>query len=400
MSYQKKASKGVQIADEKSITSEVKVGEKLQIVNTIHRGCHMRLATATGTAPSPLLHQDEATPPFPGRIGFDYFTRVLLRLLGSEVEGREIQLGVIVGPKPVGGRSLVITEPDAELTDAEQESLKAPDTAVKVYRKKLVGRADGTIGQDALLVSPTDCRILGLVTPAANVEGKDTNSRYENVTKDSRYVAVWLKPTRSARIYRYGRLQTQVILLRDGLGWSIRIIPELVHDLEELIKSKIGNAPKLGLIDLIVRLAVDLSESRLGGSVYFVRDRKTFDAMVKAGADLRGDPAENPGRDLAGNVVVASCKQAPPREPIHNIPYERLIKLLSEDGAVVLGVHGDLLASRTYFIGPGGRHSIAKAVCDDTRNPVVGIVVSQDGPISLAAPGLPILREVDRERYL
>jgi hypothetical protein len=270
---------------------------EIPAVNTIHKGCEDQFGAR---AAQPLLfHKDQSAKPVAAQIGFDYFTRVLLRLLGSEVEGREIQLGVIVGPKPAGALGLVITEPDAGLTDAEQERMNDPDTAVKVYRDKLVGRADGTIGQDCLLVDPIDGRVHGLVSPAAPVEGKDTHSRYLNITRDSRYVAVWLKPARSARVYRYGELQEQVILLRDGLGWSIRKLSEISHNLETLIQNRIGIKPKQGLTDFVVRIAAELLESRLGASVFFVRNVKTFDAMVKTGSDREGDRSNDLDRELA-----------------------------------------------------------------------------------------------------
>lgn len=325
-----------------------------------------------------------------GLLHIDQFTRVFLRLLGSEVESREIRLGVLVGPPPVTGVPLVQTD-EVVVTDGEGAAFADPRVAVRVYRHRVVGRANGTLGQSSVLVEPSSGRILGLFRVGMPTMPRNTHHQYELITEDSRYSAIWLKPAASARLYREGRFVAQVIRLRDGLGWTIRIVEDLLVDIERAVRAKVGVAPDGRLLRTAVEVACELSEMREGGSVYFVADAEVL-------ADMAGESGKGP-------PLISIYRPERTGLPLYTWDHEAMIDLLSQDGAVIVALRGSqLLASQAYFSGPGGRRQIAQSICGNDAIPVAAIVVSQDGPMYVAgAPpaGDPRdLFEVDRVRYL
>ena len=325
-----------------------------------------------------------------GLLHIDQFTKVFLRLLGSEVESREIRLGILIGPTPDTGTPLVQTE---ELLESEGNAagFGDPRRVVRVYRQRIVGRANGTLGQSSVLVEPSDGRILGLYRVSTPTMPRNTHQQYEMITEDLSYSAIWLKPAASARLYREGRFVAQVIQLRDGLGWTIRIIDDLLVDIERAIRAKTGLDPDARLLRTVVEVACELSELREGGSVYLVRDAAAL-------ADLAGESGKGP-------QLVSIYRPERGGLPLYTWDHEAVINLLSQDGAVIVALHGSqLLASQAYFSGPGGRRQIAQSICCNDVVPVAAVVVSQDGPLYVA--GMPDpengreLFEVDRVRYI
>lgn len=330
-----------------------------------------------------------------GFVEVQYFRSVFLRLAGSEIEGREVSLGVVVygGEERIGIGSPFQSVEVCELLDSEVLALSSPVEAPRVYRQHIVGRAAGGLGQHVVLVNALTKRISGLYFPT--LQASSEQELYSSITLDERYVAVRIRPRCSARIYRKGSCCAQVIRLRDGLGWSIRLIPELSRGVNSALKFKVGDEMTPAVIGRVLQEILDLSERGEGGALYIMK-KSTFDDLRTRGRETNPE---------TGTIANARVQQ--PWNLLQS-PHPRLRDLLAQDGAVILSPEGSVLGSSVYFHGPGGRRQTAKATCAPTHGQgqeAVAIVVSQDGPISIAGieetgiPGVATSWDVDRDRF-
>jgi hypothetical protein len=334
----------------------------------------------------------------PETMTIDYFYKVVLRLAGSEVEAREVQVGTVIGPNPGARSDLVLVD---RLTISESgASLQTSDVALPVFREQIIGRAQGTPKQAVVVLDPIGSPIHGLYEIA--MDAKDATDMYKEFTNGHRrYSAIWVKPASTVRIFKAGEFKAQVIRLRDGFGWSIRLTHDIASHMFEAIKSKLDSEMDPSIVTHACELMMELSETRHGGAMYFVENEECFDAMYEAGQGVLGKGTTGPHRTrgLAGQIRVSDRRTEQGNARLESQKRETLINMLSEDGAVVVTSDGSLVASRTYFIGPGGRRSIARELCRNPGNRIAAIVCSQDGPLFIAG-SVSGLYFVDEQRYL
>jgi hypothetical protein len=362
-------------SDELIITrASVPRGSKSKLESPLLEGCAECLADVLDV---------EAVPLASSKLPIDYFHQVYLRLAGSEVEGAEIELALLLGPLPELGSGMYEIE-KLNLTPDDISALTTPKKAVRVYRQRIVGRADGTLS--VVVVAPEDQSIHGLFNITLRT-APTLHDQYCALTRTGRYIGVWIKPTSSVRVYRDGYLRAHVQRLRDGLGWTIRDLPAMMEATTDLVSSTTGRRLAPEFVGTVAEVLCALSESRSGAALYFVASRPAFQAIRE--------------------TLIANCDDE--TVGLANPESQRtlLMNRLKRDGATVVAVEEAMIvASGAYFVGPGGRRGTAKFIAGNAERPneVATVLVSHDGPIYMAGVRrrgeAPSFWEFDEPRYL
>ncbi|RYZ89320.1 MAG: hypothetical protein EOP06_09495 [Proteobacteria bacterium] len=213
-------------------------------------------------------------------------------------------------------------------------------------------------------------------------------------------LAAWIRPYGSMRIYRDGQFRLQMMRSRTGQGFVFRRLSPYTSTgrsqvpdhgemcLTRLLAERLHGGPNFEdsfarHVMRLVTLAILLSESKHGGSIFFVMDRSLAEEFIAYPDSVRSNEELRIGWPISGNIIKAD---------ITDISQTQLRNYLFEDGGLVLEVMRDsserakritTLGSGVYFSGRGGRKDIAKNVVQIHRGKVIALVISQDGPIFL-----------------
>ncbi len=306
----------------------------------------------------------------PTRISIDFFVRVLISLCGSEVEANEITLACVVGPRPWAGGVL---GPGPDLHVTTPIKFAQSREAISFIREVIGSEADGGPGSSLALFSPGNGDFFGLTQPSLGTDQRDADVVLRQITRDLRYQGFLIRPADTVRAYLAGTLHSQVIRVRDGLGWAIRVVDELVDSLLRVADHTV----QPDVARQVVEVLLSFSEARTGAAIYIVPDS----------LDLADDRVKD-------EYSIARCLVHPDQLPIE-LQMDRVRNRCRQDGAVIVSSRGLLLASRTYFRSQGGRRKTAEEIA--ARHGVIGCVVSQDGPIYLSGAKTIV---VDAQRYV
>ena len=304
----------------------------------------------------------------PRRVGIDFFVRVVASIAGSEVEGKEVTVAVAIGPSISG---VLSAGPDLEISLPRR--FDSPGEAIRFLREIVGSEAVGPPGGSVALFSPGRGDFLGLVQIAlSGSEVATADDAMHALSTDGRYQGILVHPASSVRLFSGGEFVAQIIRLRDGLGWSIRRVELLVTTFQALAPFNVDARVAREVVESLACL----SERRSGAAIYvFPRDT---DLMSQGTCREHGIV-----RRLIHTEGVPIVLQR-----------ELLLSRLSQDGAVAISADGQLLASRVYFHGPGGRRRTAEYIC--RKGAVVAAVVSQDGPMFFASREFV---EIDADRF-
>lgn len=328
----------------------------------------------------------------------EWFITHLFSIVGMEVEGQEISLGLLYfkGAIPLDmakkfksaklGRWVNLTE--TKKLHFGLEGFNNYRKIVRRVRSDLIGWVPGRYLEPVLVLTGEqgaprvkDIKIL----LAKNAITRTAHELYKDLTSfSSDSFVVWIKPAGSIRIYRKGALFGQIMRLRDAGGWTTRHLERIVEIVEHLSKSAGIHIDSQTCRKWIIEPSISMSESRKGCTIV-VMEKKTFNDLESRWQQEEVSINELESKCKHKEVTVACrAKHAPitleQRVPATEAEYENY---LSQDGAVVITPKGRLLGMGTYFRGgPGGRKATA-AWLPDVIDKCMTIVTSQDGPIYL-----------------
>ena len=309
-----------------------------------------------------------------------FFVETFVAISGSEIEAEEIRLGVILGPLPQAGTQLV----PAALIPKDLKPLPTADATsiISYLRNEVLPRSVGT---KVLVMSPDRLEAYGVYQvgfrssagAASLTAGGVLEAALQSITQNPSYLALLMKDARSIRIYKNDVWIAQLISVRDGLGWSLRIARELQQWISRLVRERLGNTISDQVASTLAYLAMEISEVKKGGSVFVIPEETNLSDFGPAAwnAEVYGSPISYHFGDM--------------------------LELMQQDGALVIRASGVPVASGVYFSGEGGRKRIARQVCAGAI-PAVALVVSQDGYIQLNGfADMPAGQsfEVDVQRY-
>jgi hypothetical protein len=314
----------------------------------------------------------------------DWFVTYLFSIVGMEVEGQEISLGIVYvkedTPDFSGGFKFAKLGRwvKAQKTDGLHLGMEGFSDFRRIVRKlrsDLIGWAPGGFLEPVLILTSgadgkphiQDVRIISKKIPHAFT----AHAVYKDLTNDNHNsFVIWVKTAGSIRVYRRGKFLGQIMRLRDAGGWTTRSIDRMVEIVQHSAKIAGMNIEETVCRSLIVEPSVAISESRRGTSIVVIEEA-TFNTLES-------------NWNVPGELVACKAKHAPliyeQEDTVTESEYENY---LAQDGALVISPEGKLLGMGTYFQGgPGGRRDTA-AWLPKVIEKCITIVTSQDGPIYL-----------------
>jgi hypothetical protein len=191
---------------------------------------------------------------------------------------------------------------------------------------------------------------------------------YKFITEKTKGIAIWVKPTKSMRIYGSGEFIGHIMGLRDAWGWAVRNISDIIEYVKKRTTSidffKKNLQPKIE--KCVLYPCILLSEEKRGGSIYFIKEDKWKNLELES-------KYKYSLQNYNKNIMELE-------EP-------EIYCYLHQDGSMVVGEDGKLLAVGNYFAGPGGRRYIAEFMT--ALYGVASFIVSQDGGMYFFSPEIP-----------
>jgi len=322
----------------------------------------------------------------------------LVNLVGQEIEGEEVSLGLVLTPGVPRGtvfselpmaavsRSLMKKEAKIAFDDHQFQALR------RVWyemRSHVLGWVPGSYEQPVLVLDvdtlrPKSVRILRTGSAGAG-------EAYASLTTSSRTFAFWIKPAGSIRVYAGGGLVGQIMRLRDAAGWAARNTMQLADYIASAVRAKARNKRAFTAnsqrVRAILTALIGLSEERKGAALYFVADA----VWNRLNAD-RGEIAAKGKRKAkkvgwthhgTGNLAALGA--------------EELGTYLRQDGCVVFNERGKMLALGGYFRVPGAGGRRSTALCMARDHGAAAFVVSQDGGIYFYSKAISLRERHARE---
>lgn len=314
----------------------------------------------------------------------DSFLTYILSIVGMEVEGQEVSLGLILFkgdiPENLSERLRCaklgrwVSEQTVVGLHLGSNGFADFRRIVRNLRSDLIGWAPGRFLEPVLILTCNDdtpfIRDVKILTTTVT-EALTAHELYEELTSfDGNSFVIWIKPAGSIRVYSGGKLFGQIMRLRDAGGWTTRHVDRLVQTVQ-FATQMVG----MHISDDICRRrivvpSISISECRKGSTVV-VMEEKSFQTL-----ELNWN--------RKGVLVACKAKHAPVvNEQEVEVTEAEFENYLAQDGAVVISPTGNLLGMGTYFQGgPGGRRDTAAWLPTRVER-CITIVTSQDGPIYL-----------------
>jgi len=257
-----------------------------------------------------------------------------------ELEGHPVEYGIILGSF------------NSILSAIPQPCLRGPklDTCNLVCGKIIqnYGGLDEW-NKSALIIDRHTSKIEGCV----DLSALRTEDPYEYISGITNSICIITKRTHAVRIYCNGKLEIQYIFNRKSGVIEERKTEEFVpiftrHDAPPEVATKV--------LDTCLRI----SEIRKGASI-FLGLLPNYSIFSQAALDILR--FYNP-------------------EMATTLPMSSMIRYATEDGATWIDERGLVRGYKLTFVGPGGRHVIAKHITSKNKD-IVATVVSQDGEIKI-----------------
>ncbi len=333
---------------------------------------------------------------------------VLCSLAGCEIEGRELSFAMILASASnpeylssfldrVSGTITFMRDvpsPNIEETRKlmcrDKESLENSRTGNVV---ELLAQYPGGLSYPLLFLGLTkhpgqQRNLLGHCCPvilkAHTTTADSPSALYAMFTReayesDVAAAVVWMKPARAVRVYNHEGLRAHFLRVRKTQMWACRKVEDLTRFLErECARRQLNLTPgemvSRRLYAYLVDVLVELSESGKGGAVYLVRN-DFFD--------------KNSGEEKLITKFTPQTTLKKSHPELIQLPLATVVDVVAKDGATFVSSEGKLLAAEAYMASAGGRHKTALEVCckdaDARRRPLIGLIVSQDGDVSVTA---------------
>lgn len=281
-------------------------------------------------------------------LAIEQVLRVLLLCSQSEEEGKPVEMGIIIGDDQRIKKVLA-----SQSTMSLSKNLFLGEKDWPRIREEISRKVNGK-GAVLIVNSRT-----GNLTDVRTLPRNILDDPYCFLTHPlhSNAIAFLVKQS-VVRVYYDGSFQHQLILNRKYGRWGCR---NLVKICNELKKEAARKTIKPLVLGQIIKVCTKISEEREG-------------ALVVVGDFNQIEPHLLP----ESRKRISRTRQ----ELISEMTEAEIIRLLREDGAVVLDKNGRLRGYQMRFIGPGGRHKIARYItekCDQS----LSIAVSHDNTITI-----------------
>lgn len=202
--------------------------------------------------------------------------------------------------------------------------------------------------KSALVIDRHTKRIEGLL----GLEGLKTEDPYEYISGVVNSICIVTKKAFSVRIYYDGKFQIQYIFNRKSGVIEERILEEFIPVLTNWqIQSDVAEK----VLDVCLRISEDRR-----GALFILGSLTKSCRLSKA----------------AMNVVSTHIP-----ERVATLPPSNLVRAVTRDGATWIDERGLVRGHGLKFVGPGGRHAIAKYITARSKASAA-VVVSQDGEIT------------------
>lgn len=357
---------------------------------------------------SPSADSSAGDSPHPDMFSMDvigFFREILCKISGSETESQELLMGIAISRGPIEDTSNII---------ASQHLAPPADTIIALLNP-LNTEEETSIGERLIEIAPFSRggQYLPLLWISEKAETENTlypkleprgiyyrearasiiNSTHDFykmlACRDAEVRIIWLKPARAIRIYGDGKLLLQRMVLRSSQR-AIYRDPDELRRLCNAACERIGfDVLKDDVIERVMITAIQLSEERHGGAVYFMME-KTYNILSKTYHDNIDAKKRKTGTTPIRDRHISRCRKIETRQggnkdSFVNLPLEQVLMSVRQDGATIITPDGKILANGVYFNGAGGRRDSAKHICCESRGdanlPVFAIVISQDGEI-------------------
>lgn len=274
--------------------------------------------------------------------------RVLLLCSQSEEEGKPVEMGIIIGNDQRMNKVLV-----SQSTMSLSKNLFLGERDWPRIREEISRKVNGKGA--VLIVSSRTGNLTDVRTLPRNILGDPycflTHPLHSNA------IAFLVKQS-VVRVYYDGSFQHQLILNRKYGRWGCRNLAKICNEMK---KEAARKTIKPLVLSQIIKICAKISEEREGALV-FVGDFNQIEPHLLPESRER----------------ISGTRQ----KLISEMTEDEIIRLLREDGAVFFDKHGRLRGYQMRFIGPGGRHKIARYItekCDQS----LSIAVSQDNTITI-----------------
>ena len=317
------------------------------------------------------------------------FCNVTHSLLGTEIEGAEISLGLLsrcgtrVPPHNIADAAINISllrewgKAGISRDDFTTYHLSSLRKIVGAFRKSILGWAPGLYGHPVVVFNANghEWSLKGaeILTLGDGDHPVDVDNAYRRITRgeggeEGGCLGVWLKPYSTMRIYYGGGLLAQVLRLRDSNLWGLRSFPHLAHFLtnNKFIHWN-GTRPTIftsPLINQILMAFLVLTEEKRGAALH-VFDRGAFEGR------------QGGKHSLLEKVVSDKTHCLNWQSNINNLSLGEMVTYLSRDGAMVIDTEGYIYGAGVYFSVAGGRKKSAQEIANAYGGHV--LVASQDG---------------------
>lgn len=295
---------------------------------------------------------DELVQALAKRSGMSYSVveealRVVLFCSQSEEEGKPVEMGIILA------------------SDSRVEKFLAPQFATALTQKLFLTEKDWPRIREEISRS-ADGKGAALIVNGSNGNLKDVRALPKNVLSDfychlthplhSDAIAFLVKQS-AVRVYCDGCFKYQLILNRKYGRWGYRNLGKFCHELEEKATAK---SIRPSMLSRIVNICAQISEER-EGAIILVGDFKQVEPYLLPESKRR----------------ALNTRQ----KSIFEMTEDEMIRLLREDGAVLFDNEGQFMGSKMTFVGPGGRHKIARYITEKCSHSL-SIVVSHEATIT------------------
>lgn len=257
-----------------------------------------------------------------------------------ELEGHSIEYGIVLGSL----NSVVSAVPQPYFHGPKLDLFQL--TCAKLLQN-FGGLHDWS--KSALIIDRHRTKIEGIIELSA----LKTSDPYEYISGITNSICIVTKRAYSVRVYYDGGFKIQYIFNRKSGVIEERILDEFVPI---LIEWQIRPEVAMKVLDACLRV----SETQNG-------------ALILLG----------PLTDL-GMLSEASVKAVSAHIPetVVTLPLPNMIQHMIKDGATWIDERGLVRGHGLTFVGPGGRHTIAKYVTSRSEK-TTAVVVSQDGEITI-----------------
>ena len=296
---------------------------------------------------------DELVQVLAQRKGIEYsiieeILRVLLLCSQSEEEGKPVEMGIVIGNdqrirKFFASPSVSVPSENLSLTEKDWPTI----------RKEIGRKANGRGA--ALIVHDRDGSLIDVRELPNNIPGDYYCFLTHPLHSDA--VAFLVKQS-AVRVYYDGSFKYQLILNRKYGRWGCRNLEKVCEELEKKAGRK---SIRPGILSLIIKICAAISEEK-EGAIVIVGDFSQIEPYVLSEFKKK----------------ISKTRQ----KFIAQMTEDEIIRLVREDGAMFFDKEGRFQASQMTFIGPGGRHKIARYITEKCGQSL-SFVVSHDTTITI-----------------